>query len=139
MAAEYVTAEKNNVHHQDEASHPNPEAVGKTKGHDCVIKQKSPNQVGEAQKVTMEILHDQGEASLAQIRLAWFTDCARRRIGPERLVIRAPVVVTGEPEEARDPKDEKRGREVQKTGIPGWFGTEQCVRRGPEEFGRIER
>ena len=73
VAAEYIAAEKNNVHHQDEASDPNPEAVGETEGHDCVINQKSPHQVGEAQKVTMEILHDQGKASFARD-----TSCAAR-------------------------------------------------------------
>ena len=73
VAAEDIAAEKNNVHHQDEASDPDPEAVGETEGHDCVIDQESPHQVGEAQKVTMEILQDQGKASFAKI-----ASCAAR-------------------------------------------------------------
>ena len=53
MAAEYISAEKDNIHDQDEASDADPEAVRETKGDDCVIDQKGPHQVGETQKVAM--------------------------------------------------------------------------------------
>src|SRR5580693_2321067 len=87
----------------------------------------------------MEILHDQGKASFAEILLAWLTDCTSRRIGPERLVIRTAVVVTGEPKKAGNPQDEKRRRVAEKAGVPGRLGTEEGVRRRAEELGRIKR
>ena len=128
VAAEYISAEKHNVHHQDEASDADAEAVGETEGHDCVVDQKGPHQVGEPQKVAMEILQDQRKASFAEIGLARLADGARRRIGPERFVVRAAVVVTGEPEEAGYPKNEKRRRKRQKARIPMRLGAEERVR-----------
>ena len=98
VAAEYIPAEKHNVHHQDDAPDPDPEAVRKAEAHDRVVNQKGPNQVGEPQEVAMEILQDQRKASFAEITLARLADRTRRRIGPERLVIGAAVVVAGEPE-----------------------------------------
>ena len=139
MAAEYISAEKHNIHYQDEASDADPEAVRKAEGDDRVVNQKGPHQVGEAQKIAMEILHDQGKASFAEIRLARLADRARRRIGPERLVVGAAVVVTGEAEEPRYPQDEKRRREMHKVRIPSRLGAEECVGRGAEELRRIER
>ncbi len=47
VTAEYVSAKKHHVHHQDEASNPDAEAVRKTEGYHCVIDQKGPHQVGE--------------------------------------------------------------------------------------------
>src|SRR5580704_3467472 len=103
MAAEYVTAEKHNVHHQDDAPDPDAEAVRKAEAHDRVVNQKGPNQVGEPEEDAMKILQDQRKASLAEITLAGLADRTRRRVGPERLVIGAAVVVAGEPEEAWNP------------------------------------
>ena len=138
MAAEYISAEKDNIQDQDEASDADPEAVRETKTDDCVIDQKCPYQVGETQKVAMEILHDQGKASFAEIGLARLTYRARRRVGPKRLVVGAAVVVTGEAKEARYPQDKKRRRKVHKIRIPRRLGTEEGVGRGAEEFRRIE-
>src|ERR1700722_12987252 len=87
----------------------------------------------------MEILQDQRKASFAEIALARLADGARRRVGPERLVIGAAVVVAGEPEEAWNPEDEQRRGEVQKAGVPRRPGTEQGVRGGTEELRRVKR
>src|SRR5580658_8575348 len=103
MAAEYIASQKHYVHHQNEAANANPETVRETERHDCVIHQKSPHQVGKAQEVAMEILQDQGKASFAKIRLARLADRTRWWIRPERLVIRAAIVVTGESKEAGNP------------------------------------
>src|SRR5580700_10389457 len=134
MAAEYISAEKDNIHYQDKTSDANPEAVREMEGHDCVINEKRPHQVGETQKVAMEILHDQGKASFAEIGLARLAYRTRWRVSPERLVIGTAVVVTGQAKKARYPQDKKRWREVHKTRIPRRLGAEECVGRGTEEF-----
>ena len=139
MTAEYVSAEKHHVHSQDQASDPDAEAVRETEGHHCVIDQKGPYQVGEPQKVTMEVLQNQGKASFAEITLARLAYRARGRVGPERFVVCAAVVITGQPEEARDPKDEERRGKVQKARIPRRLGAEQGMRGTAEDFGRVKR
>ncbi len=86
----------------------------------------------------MEVLEDERKGSFAEIGLARFADGARRRIRPERFVIRAAVVVAGEAEEAGDPEDEKCGREWQESGVPAGFGTEQRVGRIAEDLRRVK-
>ena len=66
----------------------------------------------------MDVLQDQRERVLAAIRLARLADRARRRIGPERLVVGAAVVVAGEAEAARRPEDQQRRRERQRARPP---------------------
>ena len=51
----------------------------------------------------MDVLEDERKGGLAAVRLARLADGAGRRIGPERLVIGAAVVVAGEPETGREP------------------------------------
>ena len=52
----------------------------------------------QIQEVAMDVLQDERERVLAPVARSRFTDRARRRIGPERLVVRAAVVVAGEAE-----------------------------------------
>src|ERR1700721_4623760 len=103
VAAEYIATQKHYVYNQDEAADTNPEAVGEMKGHDCVINQEGPHQVREAQEIAMKILQDQGKASLTEIRLARLADRTGWGISPDRLEIRAAIVVTGESKEAGNP------------------------------------
>ena len=58
---------------------------------------------------------------------------------PERLVVRPPVVVAGDPESGRGPEDEERGRERQPRRPPGRLRPEQAVRRVAEQLGRVQR
>ena len=55
----------------------------------------------EIEEVAVDVLDDERERVLAEIALARLADGARRRIRPERLVVGAAIVVTGEPEAAR--------------------------------------
>src|SRR5579862_5885928 len=87
----------------------------------------------------MEVLHDEREASLAEIAFARLAHGAGWWIGPERFVICASVVVTGEAEEAGYPEDEECGRVRQEARKPVRLGAEERVRRTAEEFRRIER
>src|SRR5436305_14249389 len=49
----------------------------------------------EIKKVTVHVLHDQGERALAEIRIARFAHSASGRIGPETLVLGAAAAITG--------------------------------------------
>ena len=66
----------------------------------------------EIKKIAMDVLHDEREGTLAQIGLARLAHRAGRRVGPERFVISASIIITGEPEPARRPENQERGREV---------------------------
>ena len=56
----------------------------------------------------MHILHDEREGTFAEIGFARFADGAGRRIGPERFVIRAAVIIAGETKTARRPQNQQR-------------------------------
>ena len=58
----------------------------------------------------MDVLKDQREVALAQIVLARLAHGAIGRIGPERFVISAAIVVAGEAEAARRPQNQQRHR-----------------------------
>ena len=60
----------------------------------------------EIQKIAVNVLDDEGEGTLAEIFFARFADGARRRVGPERFVVCAAIVVTSEAESAGRPEDE---------------------------------
>ena len=53
----------------------------------------------------MHVLHDERERTLAQIGFARLADRAGGRIGPERFVVGASIIVAGEPESARAPTE----------------------------------
>src|SRR5262249_27508045 len=76
---------------------------------------------------------------LAAIGVPWLTDRARRRIGPERLVVGAAVVVAREPEQRRDRENQqcRRERQPRRPGRRRW--SEPAVRRRAEDLRRIER
>src|SRR5580698_7142390 len=139
VTAEDISTEKDDIYYQNEASYADAEAVWKAEGHDCVIDKEGPDQVGKPQEVAVKILQDKWEASFAEIAFTRLAHGTCRRIGPERLVIRATVVVTGQAEEAGYPENEECRRKRQKARIPAWLGAEERVRGAAEEFWRIER
>src|SRR5580658_6350705 len=87
----------------------------------------------------MKILQDKGKGMLSQISLAGLAHRARRRIGPERFVIRAAVVVTGHAKQAGYPENEQSRRKRQIARVPTRLRTKQRMRRAAEKLGRIER
>ena len=80
-----------------------------------------------------------GNADSPAVALPRLADRAGRRVGPERLVVGAPVVVAGQPEEPREGQDQERGREDQPARPPGRLGTEPRVGRAAEQLGGVER
>src|SRR5690606_19604878 len=55
------------------------------------------------------------------------------------LVVRAAVVVAGEPEASWRPEDQERGREGKPPGPPPGPWAEPCVAGVSEQLGRVER
>ena len=53
---------------------------------------------------------DERERTFTPVAFARLTNGACRRISPERFIVRAAIVVTGQPESARCPKDQQRRR-----------------------------
>jgi hypothetical protein len=72
---------------------------------------------GEIEEVTVDVLQDERQETLAEIAAAGLAHGAIHRVHPERLIISAAIVVTGETEAGRDPHDQKRRRE-RKIGRP---------------------
>jgi len=83
MTPEYVSGQKDHIHDQHKASNPDSESIRENETSDRVVNQKTPDNVGEPQKVAMKILHYERKGSLPQIALAGLAHRARRRIGPE--------------------------------------------------------
>lgn len=82
---------------------PEPEALPGVVG-----KEQQEDQRG-IQEVAVYVLQDQRQAVLTRVLLSRLSDRTRRRIGPERLVIGAPIVVARESEQSREGQDDQRG------------------------------
>src|SRR5438067_1772643 len=93
----------------------------------------------EIEKIPVDVLHDQREGTLAQISLPRFADRARRRISPEGFVIRAAIVIAGQPQAAGGPENEQRRRKQEPARPPRRLRSEPTVGRGAENLGRIKR
>src|SRR5580704_17111648 len=78
----------------------------------------------------MDVLKDQRKGFFAPVRLARLAEGAGRRVGPERLVIGAAIVITGEAESSGGPQDQHRGGKREERRPP--------ARLFRHEQGRIE-
>src|ERR1700733_14549243 len=101
MTPEYVSGQEYDIHDQNEAPDPDSKSLWKKESPQRVVDQKAPDNVREPQKVAMKVLHNERKGSFPQITLPGLTHRTCRRIGPERFVIRAAVVVAGQTEQAR--------------------------------------
>src|ERR1700744_5887370 len=82
-----------------------------------VVKQYQNKDQREIQKIAVNILQDKRKRGFAWIPDAGFTNGARGPISPERFIIRAPIIITGEPKAGRRPKHQE-SRRKQKPGRP---------------------
>ena len=128
VAAEDVASQQHHVDAQHDGADSDAEAIVEPERLHRVVDQKAPHNVGEPQKMAVKVLQDQRKAALAEIGFARLAYRARRRIGPERLVVRTAVVVAGEPEQAGNPEDQQRGREGQEIRKPRRLRTEPGMR-----------
>ena len=93
----------------------------------------------EIKEVAVNVLHDQGKRVFARIAFSRLADGARRRVGPKRFIIGAPIIVARQAKAGRCPEDQKRGRKQQPRWPPARFRAENRVGRAAEKLGRIER
>src|SRR3954466_5245754 len=113
MTAEGVAAEEHQVRRQNECSKANPElatAIGPREPERLpyIRREDDEEEQRDVHEVAMDVLHDQRERALAEIRLARLANGAVRRIGPERLVIRAAIVIARHPEQTGKRQEHQR-------------------------------
>ena len=136
MAAEHVAAEQHDVDRRARSvptPMPNDTApvagsVNQNAFHTSQAR-ISENAEREEQQVAVDVLQDERKRVLAAVARARLADGAGRRIGPERLVVGAAVVVAGQPEERRDRQDQQRRRERQPGRPRRGLRSEPAVRR----------
>src|SRR5262249_46586036 len=95
----------------------------------------------DVQRVPMDVLQNERECLLTPVTFAGLAHGTRRWIRPERLVVRAAVVIAGEAEEARERKNQQGGGERKQCRKPGRLGAEprmletsRIVRRRPQHW-----
>ena len=104
------TAQQNDVNRQDDCANADAEPMIKPERLPNVVAQGQNENEREIQKITMHVLDDERERALAEIRFARLANGACRRVGPERFVIRASIIITGQPKTARRPQNQQRRR-----------------------------
>src|SRR5437868_2928094 len=86
----------------------------------------------------MDVLDEQRPTVFSGVALTWLAYRTRRRIGPERLVIRASIVIASEAKKRRPRQNQKCRRPRQPQRKPTWLRSEQTIRT-TKELGRIKR
>src|ERR1051325_4991465 len=114
MTAQGIAAKQNDVRRQQQRTETNAEftrareRIGKPHCLPDVVRKKDEKKKGEVQKVSVDVLDDQRKRALPAVAFARLSDGAVERIGPECLVVRPAVVVTGNPEPGGKWKDQER-------------------------------
>ena len=103
-----------------------------------VVRQQEEKHDRRVHGIAVDVLEDQRERILAQVALARLTNRARRRIRPERFVVGATIVVTGEAEHTRERQDQQRRRERNEARPPRWTGAEPRMRRIAPQHWRVQ-
>src|SRR5436309_1855246 len=103
MTAKGITGEQINVDRQNNRADPDAKRIfascwiDKPECFPDIIGENPKEEERKIEKVTMHILHDERERPLAPVALARLAHCACGRISPKGFVVRAAVVVTGQP------------------------------------------
>src|SRR5688572_28629359 len=112
VAAKGEASEQHDIEREHKSAKAHPEGsfaggwIEKPERFPDIDREKNDKQEREVEEIAVHVLHDQREGTLAEIRFSRFAHGAGRRIGPERLVIGAAIVITGEPQSARRPENE---------------------------------
>src|SRR5262249_29618837 len=61
----------------------------------------------QKQRVPVEVLKDERERVFTEVARSWLSHRTRRWISPEGLVVRAAIVITGQPEQTRDRENQE--------------------------------
>src|SRR6266496_2233788 len=105
MTAESITAEQHHIDCQYNGSDPDAESIRKPHRLPHIDRENDDESEREIKKIAMHILHDKRERAFAPVTVARLAYCAGGRIGPERFVIRATIVVTSQAKSGRSPEN----------------------------------
>src|SRR5437879_5931670 len=135
MAAQRVAAKQDDIERQHERAHTDAEGnssccwIFEPKSLVNIEREKHEKKQGQVEEIAMRVLQDQRKIALPPVAFARLADRTGRRIGPERLVVRPTVVVAGEAEAARSPKDQNGRREEEPAWPPCRFRPEPAMLR----------
>ncbi len=111
VAGKRVERQQNNVRGQDKCAQADAEVAVEVESLNNVMPEKQNEHDCEVEKITVNILQDEGKLRFALVfAVGRFTDCASRRIEKKRTVISFAVVIAGSPKTERPGKDEQRRR-----------------------------
>src|SRR5436305_9697214 len=115
MTAECVTAEQDDIDRKHNCADADPKMIIKPQRFPNVVSKNQNKNEREIEKVTVDVLHDERERTLAEISFPGLADGAGWRVRPERFVIRASIIIAGQPKSARRPQNQERRRIVDPT------------------------
>src|SRR5438309_2663615 len=126
VTTEGIASQQNNVHKQHDRAEGDTKilatgvAVEEEKRLVGVVRENDQENEGRVQEVAVDVLNNEWQETLAAVAVTGLSDGTVRRIRPEALVIRPPVVVTGESKACGKWQNQQRGRERQKSRNPPW-------------------
>src|SRR5688500_14491174 len=104
-----------------------------------IVREKDEKDQREVEEVPVNVLDDERKRIFAKVSFTRLADSAARRVSPERLVVRAAVVVAREAKSCRERQDDQRRGERKKCRPPAWLRTEPAGGRIAEQQRRVER
>ena len=105
MTTKCIPAEENDVNREHDCAHADPESMVEPESFPNVVTQNQDENEREIQEIAMHVLHDERKRALTEIGFARFTNRAGGRVRPESFVIRAAIVIAGQPKSARRPQN----------------------------------
>ena len=114
MTAEGVSGEQQCIGREDDCAYTKPEiSTARSRVFEphrlpCVVQQDKNKNDGEVKKEAVNILQNQRKGIFTQICFARLAHTAGRRVSPERFIVCAAIVITGESETTWRPQDEQR-------------------------------
>src|SRR5882672_3206369 len=145
MTAKRVTAQQHDIHRQDERANTEAELlftrgnISKPHGLPDVPGEKDNKQKRHVKKITMNILHDERKGFFAEVPFPRFSYGTCRRVGPERFVVCAAIIIASKAKASRRPENEQSRGKRQPTRPPTRFGTEPTMGRIAKEPRGIKR
>src|SRR5262249_19527654 len=132
VTTEGVATKQHQIRQQNERANTHSKPAIKPERVPHVARQNDQKDQGKIKKIAVDILQDQRKGALAQVLLPWLAHCTGRGVGPECLVVRAAIIVTGHAKPARRPKNEYRC--CYPRGHPARLGTKPTLIGSAKQF-----
>ena len=145
MAAEQIAAEKHDVGRKKKRADADAERCRSRRRIDPpqalphIHRQDEQHGDREKHHVAMDVLQDERKRILAPVARARLAHRAGRRVGPERFVIGAAIVVARDSKKRRDRQDQQCRRKWHPRRPRRRFGSEPAMRRRSENFRGVKR